>query len=103
MVAGAHHLLAELLEHRPRVAVFSGKGIYQLFARHALGLPAAELARRPYGEQPERLAPIQHPKSSIQNSTVPWVIPSSSGLASKWHGLRLDLLRDLARVVDGAS
>ncbi|MBA4180482.1 MAG: mismatch-specific DNA-glycosylase [Anaerolinea sp.] len=100
IIQGAHRLHAELLEHQPRVAVFSGRGIYQQFARHALGLSAKELATRPYGEQPERIAPIQNPKSQIQNPTVPWVIPSSSGLASKWHGRRLELLRELAGELD---
>jgi TDG/mug DNA glycosylase family protein len=90
IVEGARRLHGELLAFQPRVAVFSGRGIYQHFGRHALGFPAAELARRAYGEQPERVG-----------ATVPWVIPSSSGLASRWHRERLDLLHALARGVGG--
>ncbi len=82
--AGARRLHAELLRFQPKVAVFSGRGIYAHFARHALGVRPAELARRPCGEQPERIG-----------ATMPWVIPSSSGLASRWHKERLELLRDL--------
>ena len=86
LAEGAARLHAELLEHQPRVAVFSGRGIYQLFGRLALAIPPRDLAARPYGPQPERLG-----------ATVPWVIPSSSGLASKWHRERLALLRQLAQ------
>lgn len=78
---GAQQLLAELGEHQPIVACFSGRGIYQHFARHALGVQRSELAMRGYGEQPERIG-----------ETVPWVIPSSSGLASRWHRERLEWL-----------
>jgi TDG/mug DNA glycosylase family protein len=88
VIAGAARLHAELREHQPGIAVFSGKGIYQLFGRHALGLPPHELARRPLGEQPERIG-----------ATVPWVIPSSSGLAARYHTRRLELLRELAAQV----
>jgi len=86
---GAQRLLAELLEFQPVVACFSGRGIYQHFGRHALGLRAAELGRRAYGEQPERIG-----------ETVPWVIPSSSGLASKWHRERLEWLTKLRAALD---
>ena len=82
---GASNLHAELLEHQPRFAVFSGKGIYPIFARHALGVRSSELRRRAYGAQPERIG-----------ATIPWVVPSSSGLASRWHAERLELLRQLA-------
>jgi len=82
---GANRLHAELLEHQPRIACFSGRGIYQHFGRHALSLGGSELMGREYGEQPERIG-----------STVPWVIPSSSGLASKWHRERLEWLHRLA-------
>jgi len=78
---GARRLHAELIEFQPAIACFSGRGIYQHFGRYALGLPARELAGRGYGEQLERIG-----------VTVPWVIPSSSGLASKWHRERLDWL-----------
>jgi G:T/U-mismatch repair DNA glycosylase len=47
-----------------------------------------ELAGRPYGEQSERIG-----------ETTPWVIPSSSGLASKWHRERLEWLYRLAEAV----
>jgi len=85
IVEGARRLHAELLHYQPRIACFSGRGIYQHFGRHALQLRASDLARRTYGEQSERLG-----------STIPWVIPSSSGLASKWHAERLGWLRKLA-------
>lgn len=85
IAAGARRLHGQLLEFQPAWAVFSGRGIYVHFGRHALGLPRAALARRPNGAQPERIG-----------ATVPWVAPSSSGLASRWHGERLALLRELA-------
>jgi TDG/mug DNA glycosylase family protein len=88
VAAGAQRLHAELMEFQPGIAVFSGRGIYQLFGRHALGLGTKALAGRTYGEQPERIG-----------ATVPWVIPSSSGLASKWHRERLEWLRRLAEAV----
>ena len=85
IIEGAGRLLAELLENQPRVAMFSGRGIYQHFGRHALGLSAKDLSAREYGAQVERIG-----------ETGPWVIPSSSGLASRWHRERLELLRRLA-------
>jgi len=85
---GARRLLDQLQANQPAYAVFSGRGIYVHFARHALGLPRAALARRPDGVQPERIG-----------STIPYVVPSSSGLASRWHGERLALLRDLAALL----
>ncbi len=84
IIDGARRLHSELLEFQPEVACFSGRGIYQHFGRYALGLAASDLARRTYGEQPERIG-----------TTVAWVIPSSSGLASKWHRERLEWLRKL--------
>lgn len=92
IVEGAERLESELRAFEPRVAVFSGKGIYGHFGRHALGLSRAALAGRTYGEQPERIG-----------ATVPWVIPSSSGLASKWHRERLVLLGRLARELSQAA
>jgi TDG/mug DNA glycosylase family protein len=88
IAAGARRLRCQLLEYAPRVAVFSGKGIYAHFARVNFGIPAAQLARRPYGEQPERL-------EGTRGVTRLWVIPSSSGLASRWHRERLLWLRRL--------
>jgi TDG/mug DNA glycosylase family protein len=90
IIAGSHRLLAELERYQPAIAVFSGRGIYQHFGRHALGLALRDLAARPYGEQPERIG-----------HTRPWLIPSSSGLASRWHRQRLDLLQQLARELNG--
>lgn len=86
IIEGARRLHGELLQFQPRVACFSGRGIYQHFGRHALGLAAKDLATREYGAQPERIG-----------ATAPWVIPSSSGLASKWHRERLALLKELAK------
>jgi TDG/mug DNA glycosylase family protein len=96
IAAGARRLHRELVENGPRIAVFSGRGIYQHFGRHALGLSPRELAGREYGAQPEvlRAAGTDGP------GTVPWVIPSSSGLASKWHKERLVFLHDLAKELD---
>lgn len=85
---GSQRLLEELVEHQPLYAVFSGRGIYQLFARRALGLSAKELAERDNGAQRDRIG-----------VTVPYVIPSSSGLASKWHAERLERLRALAAML----
>ena len=85
--AGSRQLHKRLVEFQPQIAVFSGRGIYHHFGRFALGLASSELTRREYGRQPE----------VIGESTVPWVIPSSSGLASRWHRERLELLRQLAK------
>ncbi|MEZ4494308.1 MAG: mismatch-specific DNA-glycosylase [Dehalococcoidia bacterium] len=88
---GAMRLLGELIEHRPKVAVFAGRGVFNTFGRHALGLSAGQLRGRSDGAQPERLPGDETGK------TVLYVIPSSSGLASGWHRERLELLRRLAR------
>lgn len=131
LAEGSRRLLGELLQHLPAVAVFSGRGIYQHFARHALGLRAAELAGRGYGRQPEELWGREargerqdagaaagglttegtegaedlerkpHWNEPIQNRTALWVVPSSSGLASRWHRERLALLRELAQALGG--
>jgi TDG/mug DNA glycosylase family protein len=80
---GALRLHAELRQNAPVVALFSGKGIYERFARHGLGVrPPAAL-----GEQPGAVG---------DGPTRAWVIPSSSGLASRWHAERLRLLHQLA-------
>ena len=89
IIEGAKRLHAELLEFQPAIACFSGRGIYHHFGRHALGLRASDLAARAYGEQPERIG-----------VTIPWVIPSSSGLASKWHRERLDWLQRLRQAIE---
>lgn len=85
LAEGAARLLTEVESNRPAYAVFSGKGIYEVFAKSALGVPSNDVKGRPYGVQPERIG-----------ATVPYVIPSSSGLASKWHAERLELLKALA-------
>ena len=89
IIEGARRLYAELLEFQPLVACFSGRGIYQHFGRYALGLGAKDVASRGYGEQPERIG-----------ETIPWVIPSSSGLASKWHRERQEWLHRLRERLD---
>jgi mismatch-specific thymine-DNA glycosylase len=88
IIEGSRFLHAELLVNQPAIACFSGRGIYAHFGRHALGVPAVELSGRSYGEQPERVG-----------ATIPWVIPSSSGLASKWHRERLEWLHALTAVI----
>ena len=88
LAEGANRLLTELDVNQPIYAVFSGKGIYEVFAKSALGVPSNDVKGRPYGPQPERIG-----------ATVPYVIPSSSGLASKWHAERLTLLQDLAAMI----
>jgi TDG/mug DNA glycosylase family protein len=93
IVEGALRLHGELLDYRPRFAVFSGRGIYQAFGRHALRLAATDLAARPYGAQLERIA------AGPGAASTPFVIPSSSGLASKWHRERLEWLRQLAAIL----
>lgn len=82
---GAARLHGELLANQPGVAVFNGRRLYEVFARHALGVARGDLAYREWGRQPERIG-----------TTVPWVIPNSSGLASRWHRDRANLLAALA-------
>lgn len=82
---GAARLHGELLANQPGVAVFNGRGIYDVFARATLGVARRDLGGRGYGRQPERIG-----------VTVPWVIPNSSGLASRWHVDRAVLLAALA-------
>ena len=82
---GSLRLLVELEEFQPRYAVLCGKGIFQHFGRYALGLRRAELTKRTYGVQPENIG-----------LTKLFVVPSSSGLASRWHAARLELLFELA-------
>jgi len=87
---GALRLRAELAEFAPRVAVFSGKGIFAHYERHALGRRPAASNTVLYGQQ--------HGAWPVPGSTATaaWVIPSSSGLASRWHRDRLAILRNLA-------
>ena len=88
IAAGARRLLGQLEANQPEYAVFSGRGIYVHFARRALGLPRAALQGRADGVQPERIG-----------RTIPYVVPSSSGLASRWRRERLALLRELAALL----
>lgn len=85
LVTGAALLAERLAAFQPKVAVFSGRSVFRDFARLALAVKPSQLSGRPYGTQPER-----------PGETELRVIPSSSGLASRWHGLRLELLRELA-------
>ncbi len=88
--SGSLRLLDELLENRPKVAVFAGRGVFATFARHALALRGNQLRGRVDGPQPDHLP------GDEAGATTLYVIPSSSGLASKWHRERLQLLRQLA-------
>ena len=82
---GAARLRDEIERFEPAVAVFSGRSVFEPFARHALGLAARALLGREFGAQPETFV-----------RTRLWMIPSSSGLASGLHARRLELLRELA-------
>ncbi|MCC6382288.1 MAG: mismatch-specific DNA-glycosylase [Dehalococcoidia bacterium] len=86
---GAARLEAELRQYAPRVAVFSGKGIYLHFARQVFGLGPAALTRRPYGLQGERVG-----------ESAPYVVPSSSGLAARFQKERLVWLLRLKEMLD---
>jgi double-stranded uracil-DNA glycosylase len=89
---GAQRLYQELLEVQPGVAVFNGRGVYLYFhleqrAGHSSRSRASAPKAEPlgYGAQEERVG-----------QTRLWVVPSSSGLASRWHRQRLAWLRALA-------
>jgi TDG/mug DNA glycosylase family protein len=97
--AGARRLHEELLAARPLVAVFSGRGIYQHYGRHALGLRPAELAGRDFGEQVETFPPA----GIGEHRTKLWVVPSSSGLASKYHRERMAWMEALVRALDARA
>lgn len=86
---GARRLEGELRQFQPTVAVFSGKGIYVHFGRHAFALAPAALVRRPYGLQPERIG-----------RTVPFVVPSSSGLAARFQKERRTWMLRLRDLLD---
>jgi TDG/mug DNA glycosylase family protein len=88
MAEGAQRLLHDLVEAAPQIAVFGGRGIFRTFTREALRVPARELAGRDDGLQPERVG-----------GTRLYVVPSSSGLASRWHKRRLELLEELATIM----
>ena len=88
LAEGARRLLQDLRETSPQMAVFGGRGIFRTFAREALGVPSRALPGREDGLQRERLG-----------STRLYVVPSSSGLASRWHRRRLELLEELALIL----
>ena len=88
IAVGAMRLRDELLQHQPRVALFNGRDIYRWFAAYGLEHAVPLYSGLP-GELSERVG-----------ETRLWVVPSSSGLASRWHGQRLDTLRKLARNLD---
>lgn len=91
-IEGVHDLHRDLLDHQPRFAVFSSRGVFNDFGNHALLLARKDLALRSYGAQPERIG-----------ETIGYVIPSSSGLASGQHKLRLELLHRLAALTELAT
>ena len=87
LTEGANRLAEELLAAAPLVTVLNGRRLCDVFLREGLGLARAALGPFCWGPQPLPLG------------TFPgalWVVPSSSGLASRWHALRLQLLRDIA-------
>ncbi len=84
LVTGAANLHRDLIEYQPGVAVFSSLGVFREFGRHAMRLSARELSRIACGLQGHRIG-----------ETALFVVPSSSGLASKWHARRLALLQEL--------
>lgn len=88
IAAGAAALHLELLAAQPRFAVFSSKTIFEWFATNELGVTLKSLRARSYGLQPERIG-----------ASVPFVIPSSSGLASRWHRERQELLHRLGELL----
>lgn len=102
IAGGAVRLARELLDTAPRVAVFSGRGIYGLFGAAVLGLRRSDFARRDYGPQPETFDPrgFRSPNDKPGACAI-WVVPSSSGLASKWHSQRLKQLQTLAGHLNG--
>lgn len=85
---GAKHLLRKLEEHQPGYAIFNGRGIYSRFAQHALGHRRVQSSGHSNGIQPVRIG-----------RTIPYVVPSSSGLACRWQHERLALLKELANLV----
>ena len=84
LILGAADLHRKLKDCQPRVAAFCGRGIFDVFARIELGLSRGRLHGRHWGVQPETVG-----------VTSLWVIPNSSGLASKWRSERLRQLRNL--------
>ena len=93
LAEGARSLSAELEAAAPRAAVFGGRALWSLFARHGLR-NAAAAQQASWGRQPLPLA---------GGTTAAWVIPSSSGLASKWHAERLRLLQELAHELNSTA
>ena len=90
LAAGAVRLAAELAAAAPTATVLNGRRLYEVFLRFGLGLAPRDLDLFQWGRQ------------ALPAGTYPgqlWVVPSSSGLASRWHPLRLRLLRDIAQTV----
>ncbi|HCU99576.1 MAG TPA: mismatch-specific DNA-glycosylase [Dehalococcoidia bacterium] len=89
---GSKYLLRKLEEHQPTYAIFNGRGVYSLFAQHALGQLPTKSKGHLNGIQPVRIG-----------NTIPYVVPSSSGLACRWQHERLALLKKLAKLVNPPS
>ncbi|MGD9934229.1 MAG: mismatch-specific DNA-glycosylase [Dehalococcoidia bacterium] len=94
LTQGAAHLASELRAAAPAAAVLNGRHLYDVFLREGLDLTRAPL-------RPFRWGPQSLPAGSFPGQL--WVIPSSSGLASRWHGLRLQLLREVAGSLPSVS
>lgn len=89
---GAARLAAQLREAEPAATVLNGRRLFEVFLTHGLGLTLSGRAPFQWGQQPI-------PPGSLSGAL--WVIPSSSGLASRWHALRLRLLGDIAQMLPG--
>ncbi|XP_057185801.1 G/T mismatch-specific thymine DNA glycosylase isoform X2 [Triplophysa rosa] len=63
---GGHQLLEKLQKYRPLIAVFNGKGIYEIFSKEILGVKAKNLE---FGLQPYKVP---------DTDTVCYLMPSSS-------------------------
>lgn len=91
---GARRLVAELRACAPRATVLNGRRLWELVARHGLGIPAATVRDFDWGFQPS---------ATPAGLGEVWVVPSSSGLASRWHATRLQLLGELAVLLASES
>ncbi|MCA9831012.1 MAG: mismatch-specific DNA-glycosylase [Dehalococcoidia bacterium] len=90
LAVGAVRLAAELATAMPTATVLNGRRLYDVFLRYGLG------------RGPRDLRPFQWGRQTLPAGTYPgqlWVVPSSSGLASRWHSLRVQLLREIAQAV----
>lgn len=92
---GARRLVAELIDCcAPRATVLNGRRLWELVARHGLCQPPAAIRDFAWGQQPNLAS---------QGLGEVWVVPSSSGLASRWHATRLQLLGELAVLLASES